>query len=198
MKQQEPEHFNEKVRVPGQRFLNNNPCPNSKQFQRHNYWTHIKDDLYQLYENICAYTGEWFPDTAASVDHFIPKSIEPQLAYEWDNYRLTTENMNNVKGNSTGLIDPLEVEIGWFVLGFPDCYIKPSITVPDGIGKRVHDTIEILRLNASERTNKRYSIIQDYIRNNITFDFLRKRYPYIAYEIERQGLQKNLNDYFGL
>lgn len=195
-KQQEPECFDQKVRIPGQNFLKRNPCPNSRQFQRHNYWTYIKQDLYELYQNVCAYTGEWFPVTSVSVDHFIPKSIEPQSAYEWANYRLTTDNMNSVKGNNTGLIDPFEVKTGWFVLGFPDCYIKPCMMLNENDRKKVQNTIAILKLNASERTNKRYSIIQDYIENNITFDFLRKRYPYIACEIERQGVRGNIDDYF--
>ncbi|MDR0637444.1 MAG: hypothetical protein LBG27_00840 [Spirochaetaceae bacterium] len=197
-RQEEPEDFNEKVRVPGQKFLRNNSHPNSKQFQHRNYWTHIREDLYRLYQNICAYTGEWIPVTSVSVDHFIPKSIEPQSAYEWDNYRLTTDKMNNVKGNNTGLIDPFEVKTGWFVLDVPSCYIKPWTALSGDSKKKVQYTIEILKLNSNERTNKRHGIIQDYISNNITFDFLRRRYPYIACELERQSLRENIGDYFKL
>jgi hypothetical protein len=195
-KQQEPKCFNERVRIPGQQFLNNNPHPKSKEFP--NYWTNIKEDLYRLYKSICAYTGEWFPVTSASVDHFIPKSIEPQLTYEWDNYRLTTDEMNNVKGDKMNLIDPFEVKIGWFVLIFPGCWISPCITLNKDDNRRVQRTIDILKLNSSEQSDKRYNIIQKYIYRHVTFDFLREKYPYIASEIERQGVRENLNDYFHL
>jgi hypothetical protein len=198
IRQKEPCDFNEKVRIPGRKFLKCYPSPNSKQLQRHNYWTHIKDDLYRLYQNICAYTGEWFPVTSASVDHFIPKSIEPQLAYEWNNYRLTTDKINNIKSNSIGIIDPFEVKTGWFVLDFPSCYIRPLETLDKNNNEKVQNTINILKLNSYERANKRYDIIYDYIKSNISFDFLKKNYPYIACEIERQGLREDLDSCFGL
>jgi hypothetical protein len=195
-KQEEPKDFNKKVRIPGQRFLQTASSPSSRQLQRHNYWKHLKDELYNLYENICAYTGEWLPPTSASVDHFIPKSKSPQLAYEWDNYRLTTGIINNNKGEQTGLIDPFDVQAGWFVLVLPGCDIKPCATLDEIDSKKVEHTIKVLKLNSSERSNKRYGIIQEYIKKDITFDFLRKRYPYIAYEIERQGARKDIGKYF--
>jgi hypothetical protein len=196
IKQQEPADFNEKVRIPGQRFLQKNPSPNARQFQRHNYWSHITKDLYRLYQKICAYTGEWFPETSVSVDHFIPKSQGHQLAYEWDNYRLTTGKMNNDKGDKICPIDPFNVQTGWFVLFFPSCFIKPCEELNEINKKRVFDTIGVLRLNSTERTEKRYDIIQDYINNRISFDFLKTYYPYISYELERQGLRENVGDYF--
>jgi hypothetical protein len=196
IRQQEPECFNEKVRIPGQNFLKSNSHLSSRLLQQHNYWRYIKGDLYRLYQSICAYTGEWLPDTTATVDHFIPKSIDPQSAYEWDNYRLTTDKMNNIKGNNTGLIDPFKVKAGWFVLGLPGCYIKPCEMLNEDDGKKVQETIDILKLNSSEHSNKRYHIICDYINNNITFDFLRDKYPYIAFEIERQGSRETISNHF--
>jgi hypothetical protein len=196
IKQPEPEGFNEKVRIPGKTFLKNNPSPNSRQLQSHNYWKHVKSDLYQLYKNICAYTGEWFPVTSATVDHFFPKSKKPQLAYEWDNYRLTTDKMNHIKADKVDLIDPFDVRIGWFVLELPGCVIKPCTTLNENDSNKVSYTINALELNSSEYVDKRYNIIQEYVNGAIPFDFLKNRYPYIACEIERQGLQENLGDKF--
>jgi 5-methylcytosine-specific restriction endonuclease McrA len=88
VKQPEPDDFNQRVRIPGQEYLKTNPAPKSKEFDHHRYWSRIKPELYQLYRGICAYTGEWFPNTAASVDHFIPKSKKPQLAYELERQNL--------------------------------------------------------------------------------------------------------------
>ena len=199
IKQQEPTDFNEKVRKRGQLFLKNNPLPNSRQFQCHNYWTHIKGTLYQLYKNICAYTGEWFPETSASVDHFIPKSKEPQLAYEWNNYRLTTDKMNNHKGDSMDIVDPFEVQFGWFVLVFPICAVKPGKNLTKLDCQKVDRTINVLGLNSDERMQIRYNIIQSYIDDaNISYDSFGKKYPYIAYELKRQGLaeREKISDRF--
>jgi hypothetical protein len=195
-KQKEPENFNEKVRIPGANFLRGNPSPNSRQLQYHNYWRHIKSDLYQLYRNVCAYTGEWIPETSVSVDHFIPKTKAPQLAYEWDNYRLTTGQINHNKADKIGLIDPFEVQAGWFVLDIPGCYIKPSKTLNKIDANKVNYTIDALSLNSDELTEKRHNTIQDYVNKGISFDFLKKRYLYIAYELERQGLRDSVSDYF--
>jgi hypothetical protein len=193
-KQREPESFNEKVRLPGQLFLKNNPSPKSAQFPR--YWSKIKGSLYQQYKNICAYTGEWLPEPSVSVDHFIPKSIEPRLAYEWDNYRLTTDKMNNIKGSTTGIADPFEVQFGWFVMILPGCIINSCKSLNELDIKKVDNTISALKLNSDERIEKRYSIITDYVNEGITFDFLKEKYPYIAYELERQGLREKVGDLF--
>jgi hypothetical protein len=196
VKQREPEDFNEKVRIPGRSFLKKNPHPNSEQFQSHNFWRHIKGDLYRRYKNICAYTGEWFPETSASIDHFIPKSKDPEQAYEWDNYRLTTGKINNSKGDALGLIDPFEVQIGWFVMIFPACFIKSCNNLNEAFRKKVDHTINILRLNSNERVEKRCGIISNYISKNISIGFLRKNYPYIACELERQGLREKIANFF--
>ncbi|MDR1179769.1 MAG: hypothetical protein LBK44_04625 [Spirochaetales bacterium] len=195
-KQPEPEVFNEKVRMPGQLFLKNNPSPKSIQFRHHNYWRHIKENLYQQYKNICAYTGEWFPEPSSSVDHFIPKSIEPQLAYEWDNYRLTTDIMNSIKGDKTDIADPFEVQFGWFVIILPGCSITPCKNLNELDRKKIDNTITALQLNSYGRITSRYNIISAYINEDITFDFLKEKYPYIAYELERQGSREEVADLF--
>jgi hypothetical protein len=196
VKQQEPETFNEKVRIPGRNFLKTYPFPNSRQLQEHNYWKNIKDDLSQLYKHICAYTGEWVYKESASVDHFMPKSKYPQLAYEWDNYRLTTKEMNNIKGDKVDLIDPFDVQIGWFVLVLPGCDIKPCETLNEIDRNKINYTINVLKLNSDKRSENRSIIIQDYINNGCPFDSLKKRYPYIACELERRDLQTKVADYF--
>jgi hypothetical protein len=156
----------------------------------------MKGDLYRLYENICAYTGEWFPELSASVDHFIPTSTNPQLAYEWSNYRLTTNKMNNDKRNKIDIVDPFKVQFGWFVLDFPSCQITPGKNLDKTERLKIGKTINVLKLNSNDRKNNRFAIIQDYINNIFPLDFLRKRYPYIAYELDRQGPKEKIADYF--
>ena len=189
IKQKEPQIFNSEVRIPGQNFLKRNPKPNSKEFSKHDYWRKINPEFYQLYNGICAYTGIWFPNITSSVDHFLPKSKKPELAYEWDNYRLTTQKMNNIKGDEINLVDPFDVEFGWFVLDLDTYLIKPNGILPHSDQEKIAHTIKVLRLNCDDdRVENRRDIIQGYIDNVFDFEFLKEKYPYIAYEIERQGL----------
>jgi hypothetical protein len=198
-RQNEPENFNNDVRIKGLRFLGRNPHPTSKEFGKHNYWKNINSELYRLYKGICAYTGEWFSGSQSnvSIDHFIPKTIAPRLAYEWDNYRLTTQKINNNKGDIIGLIDPFEVQFGWFILDFPSCLIKPNSDLPITEYEKVKFTIKVLKLNSDDEiVQNRCNIIIYFINGDISFKFLKERYPYIAYELERQDLIDNIQDYF--
>jgi hypothetical protein len=187
IKQKEPQSFDSDVRIPGLRYLQINPRPNSREFSKHNYWRKISTDLYRLYNGICAYTGMWFANTSVSVDHFLPKSRNPELAYEWDNYRLTTQKMNNTKGDEINLVDPFDIVFGWFILDLNTCLIKPNETLADAEQKKITRTILVLRLNCDDdRVEYRREIIQGYIDGVFDFEFIKEKYPYIAYEIERQ------------
>jgi len=196
-KQPEPPNFQRDVRTPGMAYLARCPHPNSKQFNKHNFWTAIHADLYHFYSGICAYTGAWFSNTETSVDHFIPKSLNPGLAYEWNNYRLTTTKMNNIKSDTTGIVDPFEIQLGWFTLEFPSCLIKPNNILDEIEYNQIYYTICVLRLNSDDTcVGSRVGIIQSYIDGIMPFDFLKEKYPFIAYELERQNLVETIGDLF--
>ena len=189
VKQKEPQNFNNDVRIPGLKYLHKNQRPNSKEFNRHAYWRKISPELYQIYKGICAYTGMWFADNFSSIDHFIPKSKDPLLAYEWDNYRLTTQRMNNTKGDEINIVDPFDVKLGWFVLDLNTYLIKPNEILANSEREKIKHTIKVLRLNSDDdRVENRREIIQGFIDGNFDTEFIKEKYPFIAYEIERQGL----------
>jgi hypothetical protein len=197
IKQDEPANFDKDVRQPGKRFLAVHPNPKSRDFK--SLWNQVSADMYRLYNGICAYTGEWFSttQTAVSIDHFIPKSFAPHLAYEWDNYRLTIQKINGYKADKTGLIDPFEVQIGWFVLDIPSCIIKPNDSLPNSEHAKVQYTIEVLKLNDDDAfVQRRCDIIMDYVRKDIAFNFMQRKYPYIACELQRQNLIDTVGQYF--
>jgi hypothetical protein len=197
IKQNEPANFDNAVRQPGKSFLISHPNPKSRDFTP--FWNRVSAELYRLYNGICAYTGEWFSttQTAASVDHFIPKSFAPHLAYEWDNYRLTIQKINGYKADKTGLVDPFEVQIGWFVLDIPSCIIKPNALLSNSDHAKVQYTIEVLKLNDDDAfVQRRCDIIMDYVCKDITFSFMQRKYPYIACELQRQNLIYTVGQYF--
>lgn len=197
-KQPEPASFDEKVRKPGKVFLLEVSKPTDKQWASHRYWSRISSAFYKCYGGICAYTGLWFPLSSndASIDHFLPKIHHPSLAYEWDNYRLTTIKTNRNKGTET-IIDPFEIEDGWFVLEIPTCLIKPSFALPKSKKELIEHTIKVLKLNSDDNmVQERLSIIEYYIQGHIDFDFLKRRYPFIAKELIRQNLKDDVGEYF--
>ena len=150
--QPEPSSFDARVRQPGNTFLASCPRPNSNQWSRHNYWNRVSNELYQSYGGICAYSGQWFSKTTSqvSVDHFYPKSTHQEKAYEWDNYRLTTQIMNGYKGDKI-VMDPFEIQDGDLTLDFPSCLVKPRNDMTPAEKSKAKSTIQILHLNDEEQ-----------------------------------------------
>jgi hypothetical protein len=185
----EPAEFDDRVRVPGQRFLASVLAGAKVDFTNREYWRRVLLDLHHLYDGICAYTCHWIPfDTGNdTVEHFIPKSTDPQLAYEWLNYRLVCGRLNGRKGVFQDVVDPFKVTKGMFYLHFPSlCVIagKSQKTLADG-------TIERLQLNDNRCISMRQRYVEDYVDGEITLSFVRSNAPFLAFELARQGLSRS-------
>ncbi len=193
--QPEPADFDVRVRQPGNVFLSAHPNPNSKQWSKNNYWNRISSELYKAYRGICAYSGQWFSKTTSqvSVDHFYPKSTHQELAYEWDNYRLTTQVMNNYKGDKI-VLDPFSIQNGDLIIDFPSCLVKPRKEMNPAEKSKAKNTIQILHLNDEEQASQRCSIIMEYISGDISRTHLEAKYPFIAEELERQNLYEKIKE----
>ena len=193
--QPEPINFHRDVRIPGKSFLQRVPVPSGKQWKNKDYWKRTSADLYGAYNGICAYTGLWFSKSTApvSVDHFLPKSKRPELAYEWNNYRLTTQIMNNYKDDNL-IVDPFEIHNGDFILDFPSCLIKANPNLPREKIDKIQFTIDVLKLNSNDdQVQARCDIIISFVNEEISKQYLKRRYPFIAYELERQNLLDKIN-----
>lgn len=195
-----PPKYEGRVKRRGQRYLAKKPNPTSKEFARHAYWQAIHDDLYNYYNGICAYCASWTPRKSTSrsdntsVDHFLPKSINPNLAYEWGNYRLCRALLNRNKGNTLDVMDPMFINNDWFCFDFTTFLIKPNSGASLLIIDRVKKTINILGLNTDDYVDERVEIIKLYCCDNITIDDLESRYPFIANEIRRINFDNTLKD----
>ncbi len=194
--QPEPPTFRANVANPGHRFLTRFPHPTRKQWSKGRFWSAALPDLYTSYSGICAYSARWIPNSgnrrsnfSATVDHFIPKAKTPSLAYSWSNYRLASALLNTRKGDSLGILDPFTIEYAWFILEFPSLHIRPNPALSANQTAQVQATIDLLQLNLDE------TLLSDRVRWTLGFrngffslDQLRRRFPFIAYELERQGL----------
>lgn len=188
----QPEYpgFNAGVRIPGAAFLAINPNPNSQQFSKKNFWKHAAKELHEAYSGVCAYTAIYLPDQG-SVDHFLPKTTHPHLAYEWSNYRLASGRVNSRKGNQTNVIDPFEVQNDWFFMEIPACLLKANPALEKPLRTRISGTINSLGLNDENYADERCNILMDYARADISADFLQRRYPFLAKEVARQHLSQH-------
>ena len=172
------------------------------------YWRACLDDLHQRYGGICAYLCIYIPRGVGSptVDHYLGKNscvkaartaptdaaaaeaLEP--VYEWSNYRLAAQLMNARKDEHADIIDPFEVNEGWFVLVFPSLEVLPAPGLSEAVHQRVQTTITRLKLNDAECRAARAEYLTAYLSETdpIPFSFLRRRSPFVAHELRRQGM----------
>ena len=140
------------------------------------------------YRRICAYSCfRIHPVTGArSVDHMAPKSRAWHRVYEWRNYRLCSSLLNARKNNFGDVLDPFDVEDGWFVLEFVGFQVVPASELDEGTRHQVQATIERLRLNeAAFRTSRERDV--DNYEEGVPFDVLLEESPFVAMELRRQG-----------
>jgi hypothetical protein len=199
--QPKPEYvgFDVQVRRPGAAFLAVIPNPTSAQFKKKNYWNRAARELHAAYSGICAYTAMYLADQG-SVDHFLPKTIHPHLAYEWNNFRLASGRVNSTKGNLAGILDPFQIQDDWFHMDVPMCLLKPNPALGKALRDQVANTINTLRLNQDDNyVQERCNILMDFAREDVSLGFLQRRYPFLAKEVNRQGFsQTDLRDLFKL
>ncbi len=154
------------------------------------YWQACLDELHDRYGGICAYLAVFFERTtgAGSVDHFHPKSLRPDLAYEWCNYRLACSAINSCKWNSTNVLDPFEVKDGWFYLELVSGKIFPNPQLPTSLQEKIYKTIKRLKLDNLAHNELRARHYQYYCEGWISKVFLEKYSPFVWKEADRQGL----------
>lgn len=189
---QEPTDFNVRVRQKGLLFLAKTPRPTSMQWSKHAYWQDILPDMRLLHNSICNYCATWIPYSTGqhSVDHFRNKDDHPNEAYEWSNYRYVSSRFNSRKRKHE-IIDPFNVQQGAFHIDFTNFFIIKSAAITDPvISTLIENTINFLGFNTDqELVNERFQFFKYYKDQIITFDYLLTCAPFLAYELERQGLR---------
>jgi len=188
--QPEPKHFEDRVRKPGMRFLEKVSHPTQEQWKKKAHWQKILPCMRTAYNSVCAYSAHWIPHSTGnhSVDHFIPKTQDPSLAYEWTNFRYVSVRFNGRKGTRS-ILDPFKLLPNWFILNFKSFFVKPNPNLSPEQQESINQTIEYLKLNEDDDlVNERVAWCSDYRDGHISFTHLKKRAPFIAHELERQGL----------
>lgn len=184
--QPEPADFDRKVRQPGHRA----PLGRKANSLLPPHWRRCLPDLWEAYRGLCSYLVLYIPrgTGSATVDHFVAKSSLPDLAYEWGNYRLACSLMNSRKGRFDEVLDPFEVEDGWFTLELSSLEVLPAPGLPESVRHGVETTIARLRLNDPECLAARGERFDSYLSAELSWSGLEKHFPFLARELVRQGL----------
>ena len=178
----EPAEFHERARVPGTAWLANHPDAKRPR----DYWSPFKGALAEGFRTLCAYSAMYEP--VGSVDHFVSCHEDRSKAYEWGNYRYCAGWINSTKGNTPAadLLDPFEVEDGWFELHLPSLQLRVSDAVPDPFRERAEHVLNKLHLRDDERVMRQrsawYSLYQS---GSLTLEGLGRMAPLIAAAIAR-------------
>jgi len=192
--QPEPATFDTNVRQKGLAWLRrkkialDQPLPPKTTIEP--YWRNCLDEMHASYNGCCAYLSIFIERVigGGSVDHFIAKSQRADLAYEWSNYRLACSRINSRKREYEDVLDPFEVETGWFHLEIVSGRIFPNPLLHDAQQQAVKKTIERLGLDDAGNREMRARHYQEYREGYYTGDFLKKRSPFVWMEAYRQGL----------
>ena len=177
----EPPEFDRLAKVPGNAWL----AANLGSGRPRDLWTPFKGRLADGFRNLCAYSAMYTP--VGTVDHFVSCHEDRSRAYEWTNYRYCATWINSSKGNepADNLLDPFEIEDGWFELHLPSLQLRVSNTVPDKLRERANYVLARLRLRDDERVmRQRREWYRMYQCGEISQDGLEGKAPLIAAAIE--------------
>jgi hypothetical protein len=177
----EPANFTRDCYEPGQRFLQRKPRP--KKFL--SYWTKFNGDLATAFEKRCGWWAMYIAE--GTVEHYLSKDNYPNLAYAWSNYRYASGSINSSKGNLDGkILDPFEVQEGWFEILLPSMQLIRTDAVPVGLREKANFTIEKLHLVNGEKVRQnRLTWYNQFKAGKITLSGLQDLAPLIAAAVRK-------------
>ncbi len=173
----EPADFDRRAKVPGTHWLAANPGGGRPK----DCWTSFKGELAEGFRNLCAYSAMYEP--VGTVDHFVSCHEDRSRAYEWENYRYCAGWINSSKGNvpAGDLLDPFDIEDGWFELHLPSLQLQVSDTIPDELRQRAEYVLKRLHLRDDERVMRQRTVwYRMYQQGEISHAGLESKAPLIA------------------
>ncbi|WP_437678874.1 hypothetical protein [Sorangium sp. So ce131] len=132
----------------------------------------------------------------ATVDHFKSKSKHQRLAYEWSNVRLAAHQINTDKDNYDDVLDPFEIQDGWFVLDLLTFKVDAAEWLDEATRKAVLATRDRLKLNEPTycAARARYHDLYHGLKTErydpdepLPLKWLLRHCPFVARELHRQG-----------
>ncbi len=180
---EEPKKFDARCRKAGAAWLVKNPAcirPLDK-------WTLFRQELADGFSNRCAFGAMYIP--SGTVDHFVSWKEDNSLAYEWANFRYVEGWVNSSKNKkpSSLLLDPFQVEEGWFEILLPSMQLVATDQIPAELKALAESTLENLPIRDDERMLRvRREWYRMYEEGELTLEGLRKKAPLIAAAVQKK------------
>jgi hypothetical protein len=96
--------------------------------------------------------------------------------------------MNARKGDHEDVLDPFTIAQNTFILNLSTLSPEPGLNLSQKFIRKVKSTIRRLKLDDDVCAETRIEWLQLYSKKELTLTGLKKRAPFLAHEIERQGL----------
>jgi uncharacterized protein (TIGR02646 family) len=165
----------------------------------HSYWRRSHAYLHHQLQGVCVYTGCFTPrasrqvsgPSSSSIDHYVPKSHDPKLAFEWANFRLCRASLNHRKADHRDVIDPVTLQGRWFVLDLITFRVEPNQTLVMKDQQAADATIRRLALNDDdELVAERARVVFGYAAGNVPRTDLKGKFPFIESELSAQEFEQ--------
>jgi hypothetical protein len=180
----EPARFDAECRQRGQAWLATHATG-----RPYDYWSPFRDELALGFSWRCGYKA--MLNLEATVDHFISCEEDRAQAYEWNNYRYVSQGVNSSKQATENLLDPFEVQAGWFRLLLPSLQLVLTDLVPADVRARADQTITRLKLvDGANVITRRKFWYNRVAQHGLPLPHLEQYAPLVA-----QAIQEWLNQY---
>ena len=181
----EPAGFDRDCRQPGNAWLAANPNAKPKSFPSH--WLKFEAELETAFACRC---GWWaMRIQSGTVDHFLGKNkaANRHLVYEWSNYRHAAPTLNNSKQElADQVLDPFEVQPGWFEVLLPSMQLARTATVPPHLQAKADFTIKRLKLIDGPKVRRnRQRWYEDHKLRGLHIILLQDYAPLVAAAVEK-------------
>ncbi|WP_437927468.1 hypothetical protein WMF37_52040 [Sorangium sp. So ce291] len=181
----EPASFDEEVRSPGNAWLAQHPDAQPEAMPT--LWRPMAHHVADAFKNRCGYSAMW--TRRGTVDHYLSRSTHPEKAYEWDNYRFASGEMNSRKGTwNDRVLDPFEIEDGWFEILLPSLeLVMVEERIPINQRDRACFTLKKLRLQDDDAIlEQRQSWYDEFLNGEVTLSWLARKAPLIGRAVQRR------------
>jgi hypothetical protein len=178
----EPPDFHQRVRVLGNTWLAKGSVANLP-----SYWRRATRPLREAFGGRCGYTAMWL-SAPGTVDHFVSRSEDRALAYEWSNLRYAASWINSSKSDlrADQVLDPFEVGDDWFEIRLPQCEMFLTERCPAEYRERAQTMLGRLKLGKGEDVVEfRLEWYRMFLLGELTLDGLERRAPLIARAIRK-------------
>lgn len=178
----EPADFEARCRTPGNAWLRTHP-----EGRPVDCWSPFRLALAAGFGDRCGYGAMWI--SSGTVDHFVSCDEDRRQTYEWSNHRYVEGWFNSSKNKhpSSQLLDPFEIQEGWFEIHLPSLQLRLTDAVPPEVRQRAEYTLTRLPLRDDERViRQRRAWLQMY-EEGTPLAVIEMRAPLIAQAIRRQG-----------